>query len=53
MDKTWKSKLYNVAVIPLVLTPWYLIVHDVNIVLRSWHGAQGQGPAIDECFVDR
>ena len=33
-----------------VLTPWYLIVHNVNIVLRSWHGAQGQGLAIDLVF---
>ena len=35
------------------LTPWYIIVHNVNIVLRSWDGAQGQGLAINECFVDR
>ena len=36
-----------------VLTPWYLIVHDVNIVWKSWRGAQGQGPAIVWCFLDR
>ena len=36
-----------------VLTPWYLIVHNLNIVLRSWHGSQGQCLSIDEFFVDR
>ena len=30
-----------------VLTPWYLIVHDVIIVCKSWRGAQVQGPSID------
>ena len=30
-----------------VLTPWYLIVHDVIDVCKSWRGAQGQGLASD------
>ena len=34
----------------LVLTSWYRILHDVYIVLKSWHGAQGQGPVTDLLF---
>ena len=26
------------------------IVHDVNIVIKSWRGAQGQGPTINLVF---
>ena len=25
-------------------------VHDVNIIIESWKGAQGQGPTIDLVF---
>ena len=33
-----------------VLIPCIKIVHDVITVIKSWRGAQGQGPAIDLVF---
>ena len=33
------------------MTPIALkLVHDVNIIIKSWCGAQGQGPTIDLVF---
>ena len=37
------------------VTPWFWphgikIVYYVNIVIKSWRGAQGQGPMIDLVF---
>ena len=42
-------KLYN----PIISQFWpycIKIVNDVNIIIKSWWGAQGQGPAIDVVF---
>ena len=35
---------------PQFRTHGITIVHYVNIVVKSWQGAQGQGPAIDLVF---
>ena len=41
------------SVIPQFLPHGIEIAHDVYIALESWKGAQGQGLAIDWCFVYR
>ena len=49
-----KIYIYLISIWGSVISQFQLyyikIVHDVNIVIKSWWGAQGQGPAINLVF---